>query len=182
MATKALTDAKRLMAELGDADLRQLRAAISARLDAGLSKPSSKKGTIDLVLEEIVTTMKARHGEYSAPPLLKRSQGYPAFREKVEGDLEKYFEEAEANRIERTALIHFAIGLLVENLRRMRLPISARAVMNHIHRLPSVVDRAFPGYAESGLLHLVIRKEERNARQERSRVTDERRKRKPTRK
>jgi hypothetical protein len=40
----------------------------------------------------------------------------------------------------------------------MEVAVSARTLMSHIHRLPAVINKSFPGYAQAGHLGKIIGK------------------------
>ena len=54
----------------------------------------------------------------------------------------------------------FDFGEFVQHadLCRMEVAVSARTLMSHIHRLPAVINKSFPGYAQAGHLGKIIGK------------------------
>jgi hypothetical protein len=155
---------KELMSRLSQNELREARDFASARLNSGLAEHTRRDvNASDMILEAISDVMRSNGLDMARHSQLKSGGQYKAFQAKVAG-LEPFFRRAARNQISRRALAYFAVDLLRENMDRINVAVSARAMMNHIHRLPSVLDLAFPGYAASGLLHLVIRNEERRRR------------------
>jgi hypothetical protein len=67
-------------------------------------------------------------------------------------------------KVQQRALFRLGIVLLCNNLAEMETPISGMSLMNHIHRIPSLINRAFPGYARLGLLSKIIRAKETRVR------------------
>lgn len=61
-------------------------------------------------------------------------------------------------RTVRTALVDLAISCLGRYLERAHCPVSHRTLVNNLPKVPHVIDRAFPGYAQAGLLGLAIKK------------------------
>lgn len=64
----------------------------------------------------------------------------------------------ECNRIERQALLVVGIELLYKNLAQIGIAVSARTLMSHIHRVPAVINKSFPLYAQNGMLRMIVRK------------------------
>lgn len=60
-------------------------------------------------------------------------------------------------QVQRYHLLDCGISLLCRDLSRRGTKPSVRLVVHCLGDLPSVLDRAFPGYAEAGLLHMVVR-------------------------
>lgn len=95
--------------------------------------------------------------EYVSMKVLRSQRGIAAFRDKVPG-LMKYLSSNDRSRIEQRAILSMGVELLYENLIENGIPVSARMLMAHVHRIPSVLNAAFPGYAKAGLLTWVVKK------------------------
>ena len=111
--------------------------------------------TDDLLLDALSEVVERRTGERVYPAMLRKSQQYAAFRDKTP-PLMEFFEKHASRRNERRALVAVAFGVLYDDLARMNVSISARTLLSHAHRLPAVLDVAFPGYASSSLLGMVV--------------------------
>lgn len=109
----------------------------------------------DQVLNAIVATLKKSGVEFVSVPRLRNSQGYRAFTEKV-NEVMVYISKATTNKVQQRAILQLGVELLYRNLLELKLPATAYLLMAQIHRLPAVLNRAFPGYAESGLLFWVV--------------------------
>jgi CheY-like chemotaxis protein len=57
-----------------------------------------------------------------------------------------------------TELAIMLTELLIDQIGKEGLAVSANLVLGQIHRIPAVLDKAFPGYAGAGLLHLIVRR------------------------
>jgi len=53
-------------------------------------------------------------------------------------------------------VMHLYCKLTVQYLRDCSVPISAKAVLQHGDKFVGLVNRSFPGYVKSGLIHLVV--------------------------
>lgn len=94
--------------------------------------------------------------EYTPAFMLARSQEMGAFANKV-GHVHAYFERSQLSRNAQGLVFKIAVGLLYQNMVEIGLPVSARNVMRQIHRVPAVLNRAFPGYAARGMLSWIAR-------------------------
>lgn len=110
-----------------------------------------------LVLSCICEQLGHVAAEYVSKEALRSHRGIAAFREKIPG-LMRYLAATSESRTEQRAILRMGIELLYEQLTEMNVPASARLVMAHIHRVPSVLNNAFPGYARAGLLHWIVNK------------------------
>ena len=127
----------------------------------------------NFTLGVIVEVMQSKGADTTHAGMLVKTQQWPPFRAKFHddarpgdrvGSLTTFFDRVvKRNRVAQHALMRISIGLLYEDLVQMNIAVSSRAVMAHIHRIPSVLNKAFPGYASAGLLPLVVR-EDQNVR------------------
>lgn len=117
-------------------------------------------GNVDhyLLLELVSRTMSNLGADHSKPAVLERTKGFDAFCRKVPGVMQ-YVRAQCKTRVQQEGLLRIGIGLLRDNLEQMGWPTSSATIMAHIHRLPSVLNREFPGYASAKMLHLVVRQD-----------------------
>lgn len=59
-------------------------------------------------------------------------------------------------RTQQHALLCLAMRLLYKDMTEGGYPVSARTILAHVHRIPSVVNKHFPGYFRAGLLHWIV--------------------------
>lgn len=86
---------------------------------------------------------------------LRSLSSYPSFKGKIAG-LKEYLDKAGKDRRIQQALLGFGWRLLAQTIRAEGLPVSGGLLMRHAHRIPSVLDYAFPGYVEAGILQMII--------------------------
>lgn len=151
-------------------ELRELRARIDFLLrgshqrsppSSSSSSSSSRNGNGQedpvLMVLEVIHRLCRDHGLESRPlEALRASQGYSAFAAKVPQVLTSLGAK-EFNLVELRTLLRLSLGLTLEELTAMGAPVSASVLMNHVHRVPGVLDTHFPGYREAGMLKLVVR-------------------------
>lgn len=59
---------------------------------------------------------------------------------------------------QRLACYRFCVRLVLAHMRETRVPVTLRTVIQQCANVALVLDEAFPGYAESNLLHIVFRR------------------------
>ena len=59
------------------------------------------------------------------------------------------------NRDERIKMVSMGITLLYHNLLEQGFPVTSFVIMNHFHRIPAMLNKAFPGAAENGYLSVI---------------------------
>lgn len=128
----------------------------TASADGKQSMPAELAETdVELVLSEIAGYLKDQGIEFASTVMLKRVQGFKAFEAKVPATM-IFFRRVTTNRVKLRALIRVSIGLLYKDLNKLGLSVSTRTMMAHWHRVPAVIDSAFPGYARLGVLGLLL--------------------------
>lgn len=78
-----------------------------------------------------------------------------SFEAKLAG-VHKFVNKACPTRNQRNALLRLGIVLLYDDLVRMGIAVSPFLMMAQFHRIPSLINREAPGYANSGLLHALV--------------------------
>ena len=154
-----MTDFDEVIKRLPGLTREQLRA-IHSRVVFLSSMAKSGDDTSDelLALECISQVLQSKGMEFASPVILRKSGAYDAFRTDKVPAVMAYLEKAKLTRNETRAIIQIGLGLLITDMQRMGLMTSARAILSHFHRVPAVLNFAFPGYAENGLLAQVIRR------------------------
>lgn len=155
-------DAKHLCVGLSRAELLEVRAFIDMRLGMKGEAPaaSTSQSLADTVLEVVCDTARSEGIEHAFVGVMRKHAAYPAFVKKVDERVAPFLEMVQVrNRVRKRAFLQVAVRLLFDNLKQMEVPRSVLMAMNHIHRLQSVIDNSFPGYAKDGLLHMVVRME-----------------------
>ena len=111
-----------------------------------------------LALECVSNVLKSKGLEFASPAILRKSAVYDTFRTDKVPAVSAYLERAKLTRNETRAIIQIGLCLLITDMQRMDLMASARTILSHFHRLPAVLNYAFPGYAEAGFLGQIIRR------------------------
>jgi hypothetical protein len=144
--------------------LKAIRSLPGSNPSAGSGKVHDGKASIeDLLLEEIVSFARGKGIEFLSVERLRASSNMPTARAKLSEGLEDYIRSAcSGNRVEHRAFIKLAVSLVFKEMADLRLAASARTILNYIHRIPAVVNKSFPGYAASGMLHIILNRNQRS--------------------
>ncbi|MDO8614507.1 MAG: hypothetical protein Q7T33_02070 [Dehalococcoidia bacterium] len=135
--------------------LKALQALAPQGPEGALSSSGGEDDAADEVLALIVDAVLRLHGERVAPAALRRAPSFPAFRAKAR-ELAAFAAEQAGGRVRRRALLALGVELLHRDLRRAGMTVTSRTLMACVHQVPAVLDKAFPGYARSGLLGMVV--------------------------
>ena len=145
---------------LTDAERQQLLMSLKALCSFGPSSQVTNEAGQDdhesFALSCIADSLASLGVEFTTAPML-RSSSNAGFRAKVESVM-VFVSKVCKTRSAQRALLLLGVELLYSDISRLGLPASARMVMRHFHRIPSVLNRHFPGYAASGLLGFVVDK------------------------
>lgn len=162
-----------LLPQLSAAQLRDVQARVNALLqfDAGAAGPEDSD--VELVLFAIAQTV-AGLGIPVSVPLMKKSSSYPAFKTSVPL-LMHFVRKAAKDRTEQQALLRMGVMMLYQDLEWMKIPTTPRVLMQQILNLPASIEKRFPSYARSGMLHWVLKKEAEHEREKSRRRSNARR-------
>ena len=100
-----------------------------------------------------------RTGESLPPTLAVVNKLYSGHYASVESFVAKSFPGLKAT--EKMACYRILADLLVRHAdyvaKKAHIPLSAKLVFNCVDKLPGLIDNAFPGYIESGLISMIIK-------------------------
>lgn len=139
-------------------EMAEVRAAMAAAEAFGggpLDEAAPITSDVDWVLDAIATKMQELGLDMSKPSLLRRGAHFSAFKDKVPA-LMAYLKRVGDSKTRQRALLYVGVDLLQEDVANIGLAVTSRTIMLHLHRLPSVINRQFPGYAQSNYLRFVI--------------------------
>lgn len=142
-------------------ELVKLRQRINSLLmvsgDSGEKATAATDQYAVWMLDSICERMHAINGSSPNALVLRKRDGWSAYADKCKR-LAAWMNTAGLSRQQQHSLFKLGVDLLYENLRNMHTtPVGATTIMAHIHRMPDVVDQAFPGYHASKALNLIFR-------------------------
>lgn len=100
------------------------------------------------------------------PTAVRRFSGYKAFTAKLP-DLVAFLTKNIRTRNSRRMALELGFRLMLADFRKRQIPPALPTIMAQVHRIPALLDSAFPGYAANGLLNWIGEQERVNVRQER---------------
>lgn len=144
---------------LSKQDLEQLRGRISFLLGSSAPSADTALGDPDceLVLDAILAIIRSAGGGSVPVVMLKRSSQYREFKKKVPVVLDAFRRQKDMSAVKLRALVRVSMQLLQQDLQQIGIAVTARTLMSHVHRLPAVLDKNFPGYLHAGLISVVVR-------------------------
>lgn len=108
------------------------------------------------VSEAICKVMSRAGTECPSPSTIRKSAAYAGARAKFD-DLAAFFDKVSKQRLVQDAALSIAIELLYDDLVAWGIPVSSHTLLAQCHRIPSTLNRAFPGYAQMGILAKLIK-------------------------
>lgn len=160
-----VAEIRKQMLGLSASELAELRQFASLNLSIGGARNVAADAKSEDIAVELLHAFSrvliGRNLDYTKPGTMQRVQAFASYRAKLVNDGVADWLNAvvKKNRVARAGLLTLLANLLCDDLIEKGRPVHARAMMLHAHRIPSVLNRAFPGYAQFGMLHLIIRKE-----------------------
>lgn len=118
--------------------------------------PPHDDGGEGITLDALCEVLSSQGVEHVSKTVLLRSQNIRTFRTKLPAVF-KYLDGI-VSRVERRAILILAFRLLYDDLLAQNIPISSGVMIQHVHRLPAVLNKHFPGYAQSGVLRMLVRR------------------------
>lgn len=138
--------------------LRIVRASIDM-LYKGANANRREGSAFELmVLSAIVETLRPHL--FISVDQCRSSSMYPSFRDKME-KLDAAFALSRLDNLEKLWIVKLGLRLMIGYYQDKGNLVDGTLLMSTIHRLPSFVNRSFPGYASNGLLKM-IRKHGKN--------------------
>lgn len=164
MPTDGLRACLSFIAKATPDELSKIREAVSVSSQFAAA-PSARAVSqqSDVLLDVISDYMTRKNVDLSAPFILAAGRHYSTFKQKS-GPVYEYVKPV-GTRNEQRALLRIGVSLLYADLERMGLAITSRLLMAHVHRIPAVINRAFPGYRKIGALKLILVKRQHHAGQ-----------------
>lgn len=145
-----------ILKDLTTAELVALQARIKAMLslsDNWNSEPSPPPSSAHMAISCLCEFMR-REGLETVNPVTLMRIGGKLLRDKC-ADLDQWLDRCKLTRAQRYAVLNLGWQLLYAELRD-RGACSSRRLVQEIHRLPTLIDNAFPSYARNGWLGWAI--------------------------
>ncbi len=168
-----MSDLQRIIESLPHLDhneLMQIHVRVGSllknSLDSGSSHKSSKYTEPDvdsLMLIEVISDVLASRSGFCIPvPVLRKMRAFLQMQGKTKR-LFQFINQSNLSHSEMRLLLKIGVRLIISELHEKNLSAGGMDLMMHIHRMPSVLNRAFPGYAASGALYMLVRRNRENS-------------------
>jgi len=151
-----------LLPKLDSDELSELRKRITALSSLGGSpEVDGKAGALrdtraEMIMEAINHVMSSLGADSASVFVMRRTADYPRLKQKVDS-LFEYMRKITGNRVEQQHLLNMSVEMLYQDLVELGIPVTALTIMRHIHRIPAVMNKQFPGYAEAGVLSMILK-------------------------
>lgn len=146
-----------LLRGLPTEDLQEVQARVKLLLNTS-ETPYDEEG--ELFWETLRKICKNQHLCTLVPHGVYRKHiAYPYYHtgfKNVKGWTHNHFKKATYHQ--RRKVYKLYVGLLLDYFERRKLIISAWTIGYNVDKIPALVNNAFPGYADAGLLHKVLEK------------------------
>ncbi len=159
-----MSDLRRIIESLPHLDhdeLMQIHVRVGSLLKNSLGDGSSHKPSkyVDsLMLVEVISDVLASSSGFRVPvPALRKMKAFLQMQGKTKR-LFQFINQSNLSHSEMRLLLKIGVRLIISELHEKNLSAGGMDLMMHIHRMPSVLNRAFPGYAASGALYMLVRR------------------------
>jgi hypothetical protein len=142
-------------------DVQKVRRACNARLSIGgiVPQPVLVESDEDLLLAAFAGYLQRIGAErVNAFFLKQRVTAYKSFHANAP-EVITFLQKIGSTRVAYLTACDLAIDALVIYMRDRQhpIPISASSLLQQAHNIPLAIDNQFPGYAEAGLLKMLLR-------------------------
>lgn len=147
-------------------EIKQVRDRCEALLALRGESVGGASGVVDvnsheyMIYEAMVRKLKdLGHHQVRPYQVFAGTNEYKHFKKNVD-IFNTYFEQtlSKFKRVQKQRFFRLCVDLLAEDLAYHKLALTEGVLARNIGRLPDVVERAFPGYAQAGMLSVVITK------------------------
>ena len=140
---------------LTQAQLKDLDQRIRLLSNTAHKEHNGKSEFAGRVLQAICNTLKKQGVDCPSVTTLKKSAAYVGCKGKCD-DLSIFFDKISKSKLVQDRILSEAIELLYYDLLQWGVAVSAHTILNQIHRIPATLNRAFPGYSQSGVLQKLV--------------------------
>jgi hypothetical protein len=145
-----------LLPKLSLDELEQLRQRCSALISLSSGAILQDQSSDAHWVIGCVVQHNRSHGRDLTPVATLQKNPGTGFHKSLPALLQYLEQGAGKQRLHKQALLMLGLELLSQNLEEIRIPVTSRILLRYLPRLPSVINRAFPGYWQSGLLPWVL--------------------------
>lgn len=145
------------LTHLPQVQLKQVRDRIDFLMD-GRDPGDGRASESRMVYDEIVRFLEGRGATAPHWGTFQRTRAGRGFekraRKLIDWIRRRFGAESPAERLKAVRIGLAALGHLIEE---MNLPVSVFTINSNLDRIPEAIDKAFPGYANSRLLKILLK-------------------------
>lgn len=157
MASQTIQEIEHAVLSLSPANLHRLRDKVNCLIQ--LSEVDEDDGDDGrLFYDALARSISEATGKKVLPyHIFTKRDTYSIYKKKLPEVLRFIGENLPMlKRLERMYLFGIATHVLVTNLQDIQIPVSLRVCCTHLDRIPELMDDAFPGYIQAGLLKMLV--------------------------
>lgn len=168
MATdETFSEVKRLVvnAPFTEIELKELKTIVDIRLGnihpSERLDPSEIPSRASLFYSELTKFLRYNHKIEIIPLEVCKKRNMRIYNDvvAVEESIFSYATDNMPNKLTRRQLMGFYrlyCSLISKYVIQCKIPVAAQTILQHKDKFPGLIDRAFPRYAECGILHIAI--------------------------
>jgi hypothetical protein len=138
--------------ELDKNQLAELQSRFKLLGSLGQKEHVGKSDFGNRLLAAVCEVMRKNQVETPTVNMLQKTAAYANCRGKLD-NLSEFLELVSKSKLVQDAVLKEGINLLYYDLVGWNVPVSSHTILKQIHRIPSVLNRHYPGYAQSGVLN-----------------------------
>lgn len=150
-----------ILPHLSKDDLTRIQHAVGSLLSlGGYAVREEVHGTPDPLLFVISEVLQSKGLEFCSVFELRRSRAYKKFQHEIAPSIDRFLDaQGNLTKLEKNQILHVGVRLLIDDLQSWHAGVSGRDILRFMHKLPMLINKAFPGYAQCGMLRMIIQKE-----------------------
>jgi len=153
-----------MLATLSSRELKDVRTAMESLEDVKASEVTPDLGYqavfYKMLCEQISRATAAPVG-MPFNIFLKNSNQYPIYAEQYDIIYGMFCDNFHGGskhslHVAMSSFFSLVVSLIIEDLHRLEIPVSLKPCVNRMRVVPGLIDRAFPGYIQAGLLSRIL--------------------------
>lgn len=149
---------KKSLLSLTQQQLTELSEQIGALRQFKTIQPDIIASDTSTMLIQCLQEALSRAGCPAPFYMFKNAAKGESYHEKIK-TIEVFLSDPELTKQERYIVLRLSADLLCRDLLNNNVGLSPGIVCRCVHRIPMLINKAFPGYHKAGMLHMLIKRE-----------------------
>jgi hypothetical protein len=150
---------KNSLLTLTQQQLTELSARIGALRQLKPHQPDILANDTSTMLIQCLQDALLRLGCPAPFYMFKNATTTESYREKIK-TIDVFLSDPDLTKQERYAILRLSADLLCRDLRNNNVGLIPGTLCRCVHRIPMLINQAFPGYQQAGLLRMLIKREQ----------------------